>query len=209
MITLGFKNKFSGMLRAVAAIVLGLIMIIMPGTALVLVVKVLAAFLIAAGVVTLIYGVVQRERGALSLTFTNTVVDILIGVLLFIYPQVVAGFIVSLMGVVLLCMGILQIVVLASSARVGGISPMLFLLPVLCTLGGILLLFNPFKSAETFTLIAGLFVLIYGVSEAIATWRMNRVIKSYKREYDEKGFVSPIESEDDVVNVDYEKVDEQ
>ena len=82
MITLGFRNKFGGWLRSITAIVLGIIMVSRPETSLILAVKVLAAFLIASGIVSLVYGIINRQRGALGLMVTNAIVDIAIGVLL-------------------------------------------------------------------------------------------------------------------------------
>ncbi len=79
MITFGFKNRFGGWLRAIAAIVVGLIMVIKPETSLMLVVKVLAAFLIASGLVSFAYGVINRQRGALGLMVANAVVDVVLG----------------------------------------------------------------------------------------------------------------------------------
>ena len=112
MITFGFRNKFSGVARASIAIILGLIMIIWRGSILPLIVKVIAAVMIASGIVSLAYGIINKNNGALGLSVFNTVVDIVIGILLFIYPNQVADFVVILIGIALTVFGIFQVIAL-------------------------------------------------------------------------------------------------
>ena len=63
MITFGYKSKFSSILRACAAIAIGAVMIISTN-ATETVVRVIAAFLFAAGLVSLLYGYTNRKSGA-------------------------------------------------------------------------------------------------------------------------------------------------
>ena len=206
MITLGFRNKFGGWLRSITAIVIGIIMVSKPETSLILTVKVLAAFLIASGIVSLVYGIINRQRGALSLMVTNAIVDIAIGVVLFIFPQEVARFMLILIGIAVLIFGIMQIIVLVSASRVVSNGFLIYILPVLCVIGGALLLIKPFSSLNALVLLAGIAVLVYGVSEFIATWKVNRAMKAYEtgrmRDDTMKSDMSGVK------DVDYEKVED-
>ena len=56
MITFGYKNKFSGLLRAVVATAIGIIMIVSKTDAMVLIVRIIAAFIFASGLVSLLVG---------------------------------------------------------------------------------------------------------------------------------------------------------
>ena len=211
MITFGFKNKFSGLMRAVAAIALGTVMVINPHASLVLVVKIVAAFLIASGVVSAVYGIINRLRGAMSLMLTNAFVDIILGVVLFIFPTQVASIILVILGIGLLALGIFQIVVLGSTAGVLGTAFGFFVMPILCVLGGTLILFNPFGSQMMLTLVGGIALIVYGVSELVASWRMNKAQKVYEAKFMEhqKETRSKSDSIPGVKDVDYKKVDEQ
>ena len=51
---------------------------------------------------------------------------------------------------------------------------------VICAGGGVLLLFNPFDAASTMTLVAGIAILVYGLSELFSTWKMSRAIHEYE-----------------------------
>lgn len=77
MITFGYKNKFSGVLRALAAIAIGLVMVCST-EATTNVVKIIAAFLFAAGLVSFAYGLAHKKEGVLNLMVINAGVDIVI-----------------------------------------------------------------------------------------------------------------------------------
>ncbi len=212
MITFGFKNRFSGWIRAAIAVLIGCVMVIKPETSLIFLVKIIAAVMIASGLVTLAYGIANRREGGLTLLIFNTIVDIAIGVLLFIFPEVVASFVIILLGIVLLIFGIFQIAAMVSASAFVPLGFWSFILPVICAGGGVLLLFDPFDAASTMTLVAGIAVLVYGVSELFATWKMSRAMREYKIKYpsssaDGRQPDSGIDMSD-VKDAEFEKVDE-
>ena len=56
MITFGYKNKFSGFIRAIVAIALGVVMVVNKESAGELVAQIFAAFLMATGFVSFLFG---------------------------------------------------------------------------------------------------------------------------------------------------------
>lgn len=209
MITFGFKSKTGGLLRAVVAIVLGVIMVSFPGSSLVVIVKILAAFLIASGLVSLVFGIVNRQNGGLALMITNTLVDIILGILIFMFPAEVASIVMFLLGLLIMFFGIFQIVVLMSANRVLPVGIWTFLLPVLCVAGGAMVMFHPFGLGSVITLVAGIALLVYGVSELMATWKMRKAMKEYEIHYSAGGRTDRGQDSGDrieVKDVDYEKV---
>ena len=181
MITFGFRNRFGGLLRAVVAVALGVVMVAFPATSLVVIVKIVAAFLIASGVVSLIFGIVNRANGGLALMVTNTVVDIVLGVIVFIFPEEVAGVVMFLLGLLLM-------------------------------VGGAMVLFHPFGLGKFITLVAGIALLVYGVSDMISTWKMRKAMKEYEIRFNTSSSSASGSKDtpamDDVKDVDYEKVGE-
>jgi uncharacterized membrane protein HdeD (DUF308 family) len=177
-ITFGYKSNFNSILRALVAIAIGLVMII-ANNATITVVKIIAAFLIAAGVVSIVRGIIKRNDGTLPLMVTNAIVDILFGLLLFFYPQFVGNFIVYLIGIALVVFGGMQLLALSGAMSLLGAGFATLILSIFCIIGGILLLFNPF-GIRVMSIIAGCLLVIYGVSELISTWRMNKAKKAYE-----------------------------
>ena len=179
MFTFGYKTKLSGIIRALLAIAIGLVMVI-GADATRTVVRIIASFIIAAGVVSLIVGLTSSKDKAPLLTTANAVFDCILGLILFLNPSWFSGFIVVIIGVVLVLFGILQLIALTTTVSLLGRG--FLLLSILAVLGGALLVFSPF-SMTVMRILAGLFLLFYGVSELISTFRMNKAKEAYEIRY--------------------------
>ena len=83
MITFAFRNRFSGLVRAILAILAGIALIVWPDKSLDIIVKVIAVAVVASGIFSLILGIIARRAGGLAVPVLNTIVTILVGVLLF------------------------------------------------------------------------------------------------------------------------------
>ena len=161
MITFGYKNKFSGVLRALAAIAIGLVMVCST-EATTNVVKIIAAFLFAAGLISFAYGFAHRKEGVLNLMVINAGVDMVVGVLLFVFPAPIASIIVTLIGIVIFIFGLIQIFALAGTASLLGSGIFSFILSGVAIVGAAILIFNPFTE-RVMSILAGIFLICYGV----------------------------------------------
>jgi len=215
MITFGYKTKFSSIFRALAAIGIGLLMILGTGNATETVVKIIACFLFASGLVSVIHGLVtERQAGTFPLFGVNAAVDIILGLVLFLNPSLVAGFIVSMIGVVLIIFGVLQFIVLMSAMSLLGSGFASLILSIAAVLGGIFLVFNPL-STSLMAIFAGCFLVLYGAQELLSTWKVNKAVKEYeiRRTQEPAQEASPSQTipnvPTDAKEVEYEKVDEQ
>ena len=209
MITFGYKGKFTGLLRALTAIAIGVVMVWSKANALNIAVQIIAAFLIASGVLSFIVGYRNRENGSLPLMGVNTVVDILLGLLLFCNPGFFAGLLVSLIAIVLILFGFFQLLALGSAVSVFRMGAPAFILPVIVLLSGIFLLTKPSFIGETMGIIAGAALFIYGISELLSSWKMKKAIDEYEIKFPTAKPEPKVEERPQVKDVEYEKVDEQ
>ena len=212
MITFGYNNKFSSILRSLAAIAIGLVMVCATD-ATTTVVQIIAAFLFAAGIVSFAYGFANRKSGTFGLMTVNAVVDIVIGLILFLWPGFVAGVIVTIIGIVILAFGVIQILALAGTMSLLGSGGLNILLAFLAVAGGIVLIFNPF-SERVMSILAGVFLIYYGITDLISMRRVSKAKKEYEIHFTETRVDpdSTIDSDDDfdgIKDVDYHKIDEQ
>lgn len=211
MITFGYKNKFTGPLRALTAIAIGVVMVISRTNALELAVQIIAAFLFASGIVSLIVGYRQRKNGTMGLMGFNGVVDIILGLLLFLFPGFVAGLLIYLIAFVLICFGFFQLLGLGSASRVVKLGLWSYVLPFLVLAAGIFLMTKPAFLGEAIGVVAGAALIVYGVSELFSSWKMRKAIDEY--EIRQTGAQSTSAQDDTTVtvvkDVDYEKVEEQ
>lgn len=212
MITFGYNNKFSSILRSLAAIAIGLVMVCATD-ATTTVVQIIAAFLFAAGIVSFAYGFANRKSGTFGLMTVNAVVDIVIGLILFLWPGFVAGVIVAIIGIVILVFGVIQILALAGTMSLLGSGGLNILLAFLAIAGGIVLIFNPF-SERVMSILAGVFLMYYGITDLISMRRVSKAKKEYEIHFTETRVDpdSTIDVDDDfdgIKDVDYHKIDEQ
>lgn len=205
MFTFGYKSKVNGPMRALIALVIGIMMVVSPANALTTVVKIIAAFLLASGVVSLVVGLKDKEKGSLPLMSFNAVVDVVLGLLMFVFPGLIAKFMIYLIGFVLLAFGAVQIAALVSARKVVNMGFGAFVLPIIVTLIGGFILFNPFAES-VMTIIAGSALIVYGASEILSSWKMKKAIDEYEIHQEPSQQESPLSG---VKDVEYEKVDEQ
>lgn len=186
MITFGYKNRLNGPLRAIVAIIIGIVMVVSKTNALELAVRIIAALLVASGLVSFIYGYMKRADGAMGLMGFNGVVDILLGVLIFLFPGVVANLMIYIVGFLLLGFGIFQILSLLSANRVLRLGLVSFILPFVVTAAGAFLIARPAFLGEAIGICAGVALIIYGASELLSSWRMRKAIDESDNEVDEQ-----------------------
>lgn len=211
MITFGYKNKFNGPLRALTAIAIGVVMVVSRTNALELAVQIIAAFLFASGIVSLIVGYRQRKNGAMGLMGFNGAVDIILGLLLFFFPGFVAGLLIYLIAFVLICFGFFQLLGLGSASRVVKLGMWSYVLPFLVLAAGIFLMTRPSFLGEAIGVVAGAALIVYGVSELFSSWKMRKAIDEYEiRQTGPQATSAQDDTSVTVVkDVDYEKVEEQ
>ncbi len=176
MILFGYKSKFNSILRGLSAIAIGLVLLFGTGrgegaSAVEIVVKIIAAFLMIAGVVTFIYGWKHRTEGAVDLMWVNGAADLIIGLLLFFFPSVVSGFIITLVGIALLCFGALQFIVMAGAMSLIGAGFTSLILSCLAIIGGVMIVFSNFGQT-VLSWIAGIALIMYGAQELIQTYKL-------------------------------------
>ena len=174
MVIFGYKSGVNGLMRALVALAVGIMMVVYPAGALTTVVKIIAAFMIASGVVSLAVGLRDKERGSLPLMSFNALINLLLAILMFVFAPVIAKFVIYLIGFVLLAFGIVQIIAFLGARRVMHVSYGSFVLPIVVTLIGGFILFNPFAES-VMTIIAGSALVLYGVSELLSSRRMKQV----------------------------------
>lgn len=209
MFTFGYTNRFTGPFRALIALATGVVMIVYKEQAMDLVVRIIAAFLLASGFVSLAVGLRKKNDSSSKLMTFNAVVDVLIAALLFLFSGAVANLIIYLIGFVVLGFGIFQLIALISANRVSKVGIFALVMPVLVIGAGAFLLFNPEFIKSSVSLVAGIALLIYGASELLSSWKMKKAIDEYEIKFPTEKPEPKADDQPQVKDVDYEKVDEQ
>lgn len=176
MITFGYRNRFNGPIRALTAIAIGVVMVVSKANALNIAVRLIAAFLLASGIVSIVVGYKNRTNGTMGLMGFNAGVDILLGFMLFLFPDVVSGLLIFIIGFALMGFGVFQLVSLFSANKVMKVGVFSFVMPVLVIIAGFFLVLKPNFIGETIGLIAGIALIIYGVSELLSSQKIKQAM---------------------------------
>lgn len=175
-----FTNRTYSVVRGVMALALGICLLVWPDSAAALIIKIIAAFLLAAGILTLMVALNARRKtageGMPALTIMNICVYLVFGLLIFMFPNFFLGVIMFLFGAVLLFFGTGQLINVIYSKKYIGISWGFYVVPVLMIASGILLFFNPFSTVTVLTAFFGACLAVYGLSEMYSAWRLKKVV---------------------------------
>jgi uncharacterized membrane protein HdeD (DUF308 family) len=147
------------------------------------IVKLIAAFLIAAGIATLYFTKDDNEnvsqegqRGFLkSFASLNVAVYLCFGILIFLFPSFFVSILVFLFGGILLLLGVGQLVNLFLSSKYTQLSGYMYIVPAVVTICGIILFFQPFTAKNILTMFFGGCLAAYGAVELISSWLLRKV----------------------------------
>lgn len=207
MLTFGYENKFSGPLKAILAVAFGVFLIATKANAMTLIVQIMAVGLLAFGIFSFLVGMKGTNDNSVRMLVVNAVVNIVAALLIFLFADAISAVIRYLLGAMLFLFGLYQVCVLFSARHSlsGGVLPFVF--PVLVMLFGAMFFSKELIGQDMFGLIAGIAFILYGVSEIIATVKMNQVISEINRTREEETQDSQMIETEPVKDVDYTKVD--
>lgn len=182
-------NRTYSVIRGIAFLLLGVALLFWPNSMLNLIVKVIAAFLIAIGIVSLYFNIKANKEAEkdesdgkngshdIFRTFAtlNVAIYLFFGLLIFIFPGFFVSILVFLFGAILLLLGIGQFVNLFISGRHISVPAYFYVIPAIITISGIILFFQPFTAKNVLTMFFGGCVAGYGIVEIISGWMLRAV----------------------------------
>ncbi len=199
------SNLRGGIYRAVLAILLGLALLIWPGSALKYVVMLIGVMFLTIGIISFIISSKNREEHQRSFAPLSGVGSIILGLLLVCLPSTFATVFMFLLGFILVLAAVGQLVSLSAARQFGRVSPLSFLFSLLILIVGIVILFDPFSSAESVFILFGITTVFYGVTDLINQF----TIRKMRRASEKKEEIVKMEGEPDIEDVDYEEVKDE
>ena len=206
MITFGYKGRYSGSVRGALSLALGVVMLFV-GNAVDMIVYIIAAFILISGLLSLYAGLKTENASQRPLVLVNSGFNVLIAALMFIFASELGNFVVGVIGFIMVLLGLLQLLVIGSASRAGGLAKGFFAMPVVVLACGALLLFKPAFIGNVIGLLVGVSFILYGISELVSSKKVKTVVGQMEQQ--SSGPVDDQSGSDAVKDVDYEKVDEQ
>ena len=172
------STNFKGSLfRSVLAIILGLVLVIWPGTALRYIIMFIGVIFLITGIIAFVLSSKYREERSQSFAPMSGVGSILLGLLLLCLPTTFEKVFMFLLGFILVVAAIGEFVTLFTARQWGPVSPVRYLFPVLILIAGIVVLFDPFTVAESVLILFGITAIFYGVTDILNKYSIRKMRK--------------------------------
>ena len=172
------STNFKGSLfRSVLAIILGLVLVIWPGTALRYIIMFIGVIFLITGIIAFVLSSKYREERSRSFAPMSGVGSILLGLLLLCLPTTFEKVFIFLLGFILVVTAIGEFVTLFTARQWGPVSPVRYLFPVLILIAGIVVLFDPFTVAESVLILFGITAIFYGVTDILNKYSIRKMRK--------------------------------
>lgn len=156
--------------RSILAILVGLIMIFMPGLTILYIVILIGIMLLLSGITSLVtyYSSRKNDSGDIVRAMSyDGIVSLVFGLAIVIFPSFFVEILMIVLGVVLLIAAIGQFTVLSAANRRVRIPFVNYLSPILIFISGVIILFNPFATAAGVFIFFGAIAVFYGITELL------------------------------------------
>lgn len=182
MITLGYKQSGNCWMRAALSICLGvaaLVICLNGGDIFKIFVQVCGSFVVAAGLFSLIYGLIKRKENDFALMMVNAGVDIILGAIMFAFAGGIAKVIFYLIAAVMIFFSLWQVVTLLSARKYIKAGWGFYILPIVVLALGITLMIPGIDNALGYLCSAVL--IIDGTSEIVTLLEIRKAIKNFEK----------------------------
>lgn len=159
-------------IRGIFSIVMGILLVMYPGIASIYFVMAIGAMFFIPGIIALVSFFVNRKNG-----FPFPIIglgSLLFGLWLLIMPSFFVFILMYVLGAVLVLAGLNMIMNLISARKYWKVAIGFFIVPVLILLVGILVLINPFETAELPFIVLGVSCIIYALSDMLNAYKFSR-----------------------------------
>jgi uncharacterized membrane protein HdeD (DUF308 family) len=173
-------NSRNSLLRGMGTIVLGSILLFVPGLTMQTVIIIIGSMLVLSGLITLILSNRKKKGSVSGLWSAQGVMTVLFGIVFIVSPSVMVKVFVVFLGIILLILGFFQLLGSLGTLSRSGWGWIYFLIALMTLSSGIFLLTDPFKSAEAILVFLGAILILNGLSDLFMSWKVNHQPQTYK-----------------------------
>jgi uncharacterized membrane protein HdeD (DUF308 family) len=169
-----FFTPKSSLLRGIVALLIGLLAIFLPKLTLQTIVTIIGIMLLIGAILFIIFAFRSENKKQRNALLVQSVFDLAIGLLFVFFPTPVVSIFVFLLGIILLILGILLLINLLSLRKFTKLPLIPISIAVLIIIAGIVLLFNPFETAQAIIIFLGIIMIVYAIGEFYTAWILKK-----------------------------------
>lgn len=153
--------------QAIMSLLLGLFLLIWPQTTIITLVCLLAAGIALSGIASLVsYARTRKRESSGAGVLVSGVFLLIIALIVFIFPEAVSSILALLIGALLVLSGVITCVRGVEMRAFSGSGWMVGLIVgLIITIGGIVIIVNPFDTTVLFVTVVGVVLVIKGISD--------------------------------------------
>lgn len=153
-------NVFSPVIWGVSSVLTGVMFIWLNIQIVNWILILLGCFLLLAGIIPIISSIIKKKSLPLVSSF-----EAIIGLIVLVFNTKLIALLFILLGALLILAGIQQINTLINIKRINGINVPFYhyLIPILCIIGGVIAIWNPFAVQATLLIFIGWCILLHGL----------------------------------------------
>jgi uncharacterized membrane protein HdeD (DUF308 family) len=184
------------LIRGIFTAVVGIIIVVVPGFSINTVIQFLGGVLIFDGLINLIPAMIKKSKQQnMFIVVPRGTTNIIVGVILLLFPQLVVGVFFFLIGFILIVAGGSQLAAQLGGRSVLGFSWLISIFSFIALGAGAFMLFFPKKIGDAMFLFIGIVIALYGIGEIVWSFR----IRKYQKQH--------IPEEPGVIDAEYEEVE--
>lgn len=189
-------NPNRNLIRGIISIAVGIAIIFVPDLSINLVIQILGGLLIVDGLINLFVTIINKskQQNVMAIVPRGTT-SLIFGTFLVLFPSLIVGIFVFLIGFILIIAGGSQLIAQISRRSILGFSWLITIFSLIGLLAGFFMLINPFKSAVTILILVGALIVLYGVGELVWSFKIRKLQKQNPRE------------QPNIVDAEYEEVE--
>lgn len=185
MITFGYKKRFESVIRAIIAIALGVVMFLFTVDALKIIIQIIGIAILFAGLISLAPVLSRNKeenqskgnRMAHLIGWTTCGIASVLGLLIILKPEWFKNIFIIVVALTVILYCTIQLIALISAMNLTGFTPLPLVLTAAALIGAIVVMF--FQPGRTICIISGVLLVIYGVAEILALFRIRKAEEEY------------------------------
>ena len=165
--------------QAILSIALGVLLAFWPDITVITIVYLLALYLAVTGVVSLIaYFRTKGDRSGSFGALVSGVLLLALALVVFVFPEAVAGFFSLILGLLLVIGGGVNAVRAMELRRYqGGMWVAALIAGIIIALGGVIIIVNPFDTTVMFVLVLGVLLIVKGIAYLLISLWLSSAMK--------------------------------
>lgn len=165
--------------QAVLSIIVGLLLMFWPGITIVTVLYLVGIIFAIMGISSLISYFKAPESARITGMLATGVFFCVLALIVFLFPQVIAGFFSVILGIILVICGAVNAVRAMELKSYGGNSWIAsIILSALIAIGGVVIIANPFQTTALLVFVLGLIIASNGIVDLIIEAQLRKALKS-------------------------------